>query len=492
MGKRKGDPPAPELAPAASLGEIARQIAIYAPDPARFSRLRDTLHQRFGNDLAHVVAYEPAGLLLVGVKPTGSVAALVTFLAEAKADGLVALWEANRVLTPRAAVNDPRAADQWALQKIDAEAAWARAAVMPNVGRPVVAVVDSGVKRLHPDLQDHVGLGAGIDEDAHGTFLAGTIGAVTNNSEGVAGTFGPRPPAAPVPPIRLLDLKFFDHVNGPTSVNAAAQIFFAALLGVDVINASWDVGMPSPLLEQAIDFARLRNVIIVAAAGNDGSNNDDLPTWPACYDSPNVISVMATDEDDVRPAFSNYGKRTVHLAAPGVGILSTFAFLSKGTYQPKIKYRAYRGTSAAAAHVSGAAALLRALKPHWAAEEVRDHLLASVDRVPFLSCIADGRLNLGRAVCGAFSVTSPSAGDTWPRNALVEVLWDVHYATPAARTVRIVLEEGGAETTLAQSTGNDGHRHVRAPDRAIAQARLRIESRQAPFLFARSGTFAVA
>src|SRR5205085_5254328 len=92
--------------------------------------------------------------------------------------------------------------------------------------------------------------------------------------------------------------------------------------GAAVINASWHVGMESQVMFDAIDYAAQNDGVVVAAAGNEGTNNDQLPVWPASYTLPNVISVMASNRHDDKPSFSNYGQ-TVHLAAPGSGILST-------------------------------------------------------------------------------------------------------------------------------------------------------------------------
>jgi subtilisin family serine protease len=106
------------------------------------------------------------------------------------------------------------------------------------------------------------------------------------------------------------------------------------------------------------------------------------------------ISKRPIDLLDDKPGFSNYGPGSVHLAAPGVGILSTHYFLRTPAY------RRYTGTSPAAAHVSGAAAIIRALRPGWSAAQVRNHLVATVDRSRYLRCISGGRLNLERAICG--------------------------------------------------------------------------------------------
>src|SRR5262249_14217375 len=129
-------------------------------------------------------------------------------------------------------------------------------------------------------------------------------------------------------------------------------------------------------------------------------DNDQYPLVPACYADEcreQVIVVMATDSYDGRPIFSNFGAKSVDLAAPGVGIVSTRAPISPGPESRK--YGRFTGTSAAAAQVSGAAALLKSQDPKRSPQEIKRLLMASVDRSPWLKCVSSGRLNLSRAVC---------------------------------------------------------------------------------------------
>jgi subtilisin family serine protease len=191
--------------------------------------------------------------------------------------------------------------------------------------------------------------------------------------------------------------------------NAASAIIRAVDKEAQIINASWNVGLDSPELEGAIEYARKRNVLVVVAAGNNGGDNTRYPSFPASSDSDNLISVMATDRNDQKAGFSNYGKN-VHIAAPGVDVVSTFPYLCEPPAPPSLSYnpayRSYGGTSAAAAHVSGAAALLLSIQPSWTPEKVRGHFMETVDPVPDLRryCRAGGRLNVGRAVERALSL----------------------------------------------------------------------------------------
>lgn len=290
---------------------------------------------------------------------------------------------------------------QWDLYQMDAQAGW-NCSSGPSVP-VVVAVIDSGIATLHPDLGGLVHptsrriIGTTFDnviedEDGHGTFLAGTIAALTNNVQGMASVTGPIT-------VRLMVLKFYDPWNPLDAASAAKAIWWAASQPASqrarIINASWHIGMPVKFLRHCIQFAGSRDILLVAAAGNEGTNNDDkyLPIFPASWVEPNIVSVMATNHKDDRPSFSNYGRTTVHIAAPGVHVLSTHYYLGSPVW------RTYSGTSASAAQVTAAAALIRAFRPTWDVDKVRKRLMTTVDRFPFLDCIAGGRLNLGRAIC---------------------------------------------------------------------------------------------
>src|SRR5262249_54515497 len=144
--------------------------------------------------------------------------------------------------------------------------------------------------------------------------------------------------------VRLLGIKFLDAGGGGTADNAVRAIDYAVQTGARVINASWGGTGPSEAVREAIQSASDAGVLFVAAAGNNGSDNDLFPFYPAGYDVPSVISVASSDHNDHRSSFSNYGRTTVDLAAPGENILSTMPFNS---------YAYLSGTSMAAPHVTG-------------------------------------------------------------------------------------------------------------------------------------------
>jgi len=315
----------------------------------------------------------------------------------------------SRAVPVSPAGNDQAYLAQWAWKKMKVKKAWERVADMRRAKflreEPItVAIVDWGIQRDHVGFSPEMNVsGASVigdgnirDDDGHGTMLAGTIAGMTNNTRGNGGGS----------PMRLLAVKFIDVKTPPMSANAAKAIRYAVDHGARIINASWDVGLNSSELRTAIKdagearrYAGDKGVLVVVAAGNDGGDNDHYPAFPAGFHLPNMIVVMATNEDDEKPGFSNYGPGTVDIAAPGVNIVSTSPYLvPPSRHHPA--YRRYSGTSPAAAHVSGAAALLLSIFPDWSPADIRDCLINSARKIPGLHryCRAGGRLNLGNAL----------------------------------------------------------------------------------------------
>src|SRR5262249_40805354 len=179
--------------------------------------------------------------------------------------------------------------------------------------------------------------------------------------------------------------------------------------GLRGISMSWGLGVETPALRDAIEQAALRDVLVVAAAGNSGADNDKYPSFPACYGHegcragaffPNVVAVMATDRDDAKPGFSNYGAASVHLAAPGVDVVSAHQYFAEAPAPGGgSRYQRYDGTSAAAAYVSGVAALLKSRLPQkLSAEDIKGILVETSDLRDDLRCRAKGRVNIGLAL----------------------------------------------------------------------------------------------
>lgn len=369
--------------------------------------------------------------------------------------------EPNYILRAAAVPNDPLFPQLWRLQNtgqivpppptpggvagtpgadISAVAAWD---ISTGSREHVVGVIDTGIDYNHPDLAANmwtapaaftVQIGdrtirceAGshgfnalnntcdpMDDDNHGTSVAGVIGAAGDNAEGVVGVNWTT---------SMMGLKIMNNFSVGTSVAAInaiefaiqAKAFFADTGAADVrvLNNSYfltdNFGAPvfsQALLEQVRRSAD-NDMLFVAAAGNNGNNTDvtSPPTYPASYNSPNVIAAAATDNRDSLLSFSNYGQNSVHLAAPGFNVLSTWT-LRGGIRSPYYNYST--GTSIGASHVSGAAALVLSRCPLDTAE-LKNAILNNVDPVPSLAAttITGGRLNVYRALMACADPATP-------------------------------------------------------------------------------------
>ena len=204
-----------------------------------------------------------------------------------------------------------------------------------------------------------------MDTDGHGTHVAGTIGAMGNNGLGIVGVNWR---------VRLVPMKFLDPTG--TTADAIEAVNYQVRNNIPITNNSWGGGGFSSALNTAIGNARNAGLLFIAAAGNSNSNNDSVPAYPTNYPQDNIISVAASDNRDRRASFSNYGRTTVDIAAPGVDILSTVprSVNSSG-------YAFYSGTSMAAPHVAGVAALLWSQDPTLTYRQVIDRILQGADRL---------------------------------------------------------------------------------------------------------------
>lgn len=316
----------------------------------------------------------------VRIAPDADVEAAVDKLAGV---GSVEVAEPNRYRFTSVVPNDPRYAEEWGLPKINAPQAWDSTTGSASV---VVAVVDTGADLSHPDLvgnlvpgYDMVDLGTNptppagwrfegdfsgrdgvpADEVGHGTHVAGTIAAVSNNALGVAGVAW----QCKIMPVKALTrlVRIADGAVSGTgsSADVAAAIRYAADNGASAINLSLGSSSSTTVEANAVAYAVGKGVVVVAAMGNDGSGN---PSYPAAY--PDVVSVGAIDSAEKKASFSQTGSH-IDVVAPGVGILST---VPGGTYGTK------SGTSMATPHVAGVAALIRSVKPTATVAEVTDIL----------------------------------------------------------------------------------------------------------------------
>jgi subtilisin family serine protease len=302
--------------------------------------------------------------------------------------------EPDRVFRIEATPDDPLYSSQWDMTAIKAPQAWDRTKGSPSV---TVAVMDTGVDVNHPDLAANIWTnsseipGNGIDDDGngyiddvhgwnfnadtnaptdvfgHGTHVAGTVGAVGDNNLGVTGVNW----SVSVMPLKICSDDGFCNTSDEVSA-----LEYAVENHAKIANASFGGSFPDPAEEDAIDAAGGAGLLYVAAAGNNASNNDSLGFYPAGYPLDNIISVAASTDTDTLAGFSNYGAQTVDLAAPGQGILSTM--VTTGVLSDPSGYGYLSGTSMAAPHVAGAAALLWSEHPSWTMAQIRDRLLSTV------------------------------------------------------------------------------------------------------------------
>ena len=437
---------------------------------------------------------------------TASVQAAAALL---RSDPAVEYAEPNWIYT-HAAPNDPSFPEQWALDNrgqqvggytgtpdadIDAVEAWA------TVGRATgvyVGVLDEGIDWTHPDLgagpggpiwtnpfdpvdgRDNDGNGyvddvhgwdfAGNDNtvfdgsaltpdvDVHGTHVAGTLGARTNNAAGVAGVS---------PGVIIIPAKFLAP-GGGTTANAVRALDYLTDLklrhGLNIVatNNSWSGGGFSQALLDAIGRAARADILFIAASGNGGAdgvadNSDSVPVYPSGYDTTGVagydavLAVTATDSRDALPGWANYGFRSVDLAAPGTLVLST---------TPRNTYSFSSGTSMAAPHVTGAAVLVHAARG-LTGYALREALLSTVDLIPALNgrAVTGGRLNVARAVSPFAAPDDGTSTEIVLRASAAPIRvgnWNVVSDTTAAGGARLQsLNRGAAKIGTALASPAD-------------------------------------
>lgn len=322
-------------------------------------------------------------------------------IARLKEEHGVQIAEPNLIYRTSAVPNDPDYAALWGLKNkgdtdtagqqglsgvdVGAERAWDLSTGSRSV---LVAVIDTGVDFSHPDLapqawtndkelhgkpgvdDDGNGLfddingynfanskGDSTDDNGHGSHCAGTIGAKGNDGKGLVGVNWD---------VRIMAVKFLDKSGSGTLANAVKSIDYARTMGANIMSNSWGGGSYSAVLENAIKEASKAGILFTAAAGNDANDNDVRASYPASYNVDNIISVAAIDNRGQLANFSNYGAKTVHVAAPGVNIVSTV---------PGGGYASYSGTSMATPHVTGIAALMLARNPALTFEDIKSTMM---------------------------------------------------------------------------------------------------------------------
>jgi subtilisin family serine protease len=328
-----------------------------------------------------------------------------------RARGEVRYVERDHFLRKTETPDDPLFARQYALQPgtagVSATQAWDR-----RTSCALVAVLDSGVQYDHPDLDpniwhnsgeikangkddddngyvdDYYGAdvqdqsGSGGDDEGHGTHVAGVVAGRGDNATGISGVCW----SGKVMPVRFMGA----NGRGSTS-DAISGIEYAVHEQAKVINCSFGSSSKSSALEDAIDHAQDKGVLLVVAAGNDGESIDAEPAYPASYTQGNILTVAATTANGSLASFSNFGSKSVDLAAPGDQIESTY---------PESAYKLLSGTSMAAPFVAGAAAMLRQEEPDMTYKELRSALKDSVEPLPALAgkTVTGGLLDVDRAL----------------------------------------------------------------------------------------------
>jgi subtilisin family serine protease len=292
---------------------------------------------------------------------------------------------------------DSRIVDAWKVTTGDSSA-----------NGPLIAVIDSGADLDHPDLVGNLWVNAGeipgdgIDNDGngvvddihgydggdddgspddgvgHGTHVAGTIGAVGNNGIGVTGVNQKA---------RLMICKI-DSGGRITTDGAIRAVLYASKMGADITNNSWG---GSRLNKATEDAYRASPALHIAAAGNNGADTDRTPFYPMGFDIPNMVAVGATDHNDAKASFSNYGATSVDVTAPGKDILST---KNGGGYHQ------LSGTSMASPFVAGVTGLIMSAYPDASHAEVKDRLINGSDKVAGLEgkSVSNGRVNAAKAL----------------------------------------------------------------------------------------------
>jgi len=385
---------AADLVHARANGDVSpdRLIVVYDRPSATQDPMRQAVRQRLGARLLQASRSLQRDVLRV---QNGAAVAQAQ-----RVRGLPGVKDAypDRVAHVALAVNDPLLASQWPLPLIQAPLAWDTTQAQ---GVPV-AVLDCGIHASHPDLagkvtqeQNFTTAASTDDLCNHGTHVAGTIAADTNNALGVAGV---------APGALLLNGKVLDDTGNGYFSDIERGIQWAADSGAKVINMSLEADIACPSSTQAaVNYAWSHGAVLVAAAGNSGNTTAGAPA-----NCQNVIGVGATDSLDIRASWSNVGTG-VALAAPGVNVLSTVnPDINSGT-----QYTSFSGTSMASPHVAGVAALLAGTSYGSSPAAIRDRLLSTTDSIVGVGTLwTNGRLDAAAAVAGANGNATPTRTST--------------------------------------------------------------------------------
>lgn len=389
---------------------------------------------------------------------------------------IVAVAEQNFIYRINKTPNDPSFFKLWGLKNtgqsdsksegiagidIDAERAWD---ITTGSNDVLVAVIDTGVAENHSDLSGNMWINepeakgeVGIDDDGngyvddihgynfveaekptsvsmddhgHGSHCAGTIGGYGDDGKGIVGVAWN---------VKIMAVKFLGADGGGTLEGAIEAIDYAIKNGAKILSNSWGGGGESQLLKEAIQRSHDAGALFVAAAGNDSMNNDSSAHYPSNYEVPNVLAVAAIDNKGNLAGFSNFGKKTVHVAAPGVNIFSSVT---------ENGYATWSGTSMATPHVAGVAALLAANEPEMTSLEIKERIINTVKPIAALrnKVISKGMANAYFALTN--QIAPPDLNDPvyWESKPLA-ISTEHPYAKTTSETFEVSVE-GAKEIAL--------------------------------------------
>ena len=378
----------PEVAPSYGAKAVPGEIVV---------KLKKAMGIHSVPNMMRIESIEELGNTSVYKVPEGET--VEAALAKLRKDPNVVYAEPNYIYrafgaSAKRTVNDPKFGELWGMTKIQAPQAWDVTTGSQDV---LVAVVDTGVDYNHPDLQGQVIKGPDfgnndndpMDDQGHGTHVAGTIAALGDNGTGVVGV---------AYNTKIIAIKVLGSDGSGSMAAIAKGILKAQEMGAKVINLSLGGPQASSVLKSAVDKATQQGALVVVASGNE---NTQTPSYPAAY--PNALSVGSTTTSDARSNFSNYGS-TVDIAAPGSDILST----TEKTYKKQ------SGTSMASPHVAAGAAILLGKNPSLTNSQLREILSSTGDSASGFNNSAVKRMNLSKALAAVSSNpgTSPNPGDT--------------------------------------------------------------------------------